>query len=46
MLDLLQSLEPRQEERDTILFNELEDIDEVLFFTKGVHEIGYELNGV
>lgn len=46
MMELLQSLEPRIEEKNVILFNELEEMNEVLFFTNGVHEIGYELNGV
>jgi len=46
MMDIMQALEPRMEEKNVILFNELEEINEVLFFINGVHEIGYELNGV
>ena len=45
MMDLLQALEPRVEAKNVILFDELEEVNEVLFFVNGVHEVGYELNG-
>ena len=46
MMDILQALEPRLEPKNVILFNELEEVNEVLFFITGTHEIGYELNGI
>ena len=46
MLDILKSLEPLRVPKDTILFNELEDINEVYFFIKGQCKIGYEINGI
>ena len=45
MLDILTSLEPRIEEAGITLFEELEEINEVIFFNKGLHEIGYDFNG-
>lgn len=45
MMSIMRSLEPRQEEAGEVLFKELEAVDEVLFFTKGTYEIGYEFNG-
>ena len=38
------NLEPRFEPANLILFNELEEIMAILFFTKGTFLIGYELN--
>ena len=44
MVDLLNSLEPRREYANVILFNELDDFTEIMFFNKGIIELGYELN--
>ena len=44
MIDMLQSLEPRREEKDTILLNELDEVAEVIFFMNGTYEIGFEIN--
>ena len=44
MTDILTSLEPRREENGTILYTELDDFVEVLFFNKGQVDIGFELN--
>lgn len=44
MVDVLSSLEPRVEEQNTILFDELEEISEVLFIHDGTYEIGFEIN--
>jgi len=44
MMELMYALEPIHTSANTILFNELEEVDEVLFYIKGIHEIGYELN--
>ena len=41
----MRALEPREEYAGEILFKELEDVNEVLFFNKGMYEIGYEFNG-
>jgi hypothetical protein len=35
MMDILRTLEPRQEDPNTYLFKELDDVNEVLFFNKG-----------
>jgi len=35
MMDIMRTLEPRQEDPNTYLFKELEDVNEVLFFNKG-----------
>ena len=44
MKGLLKSLEPRKEIADTIIFHELDDFTEVLFFNKGQVDIGFEIN--
>lgn len=44
MLQLLQYLEPRHEDAGTILFQELDEINEVIFIETGECDIGYEIN--
>ena len=44
MTQILASLEPRSEPKGAILFNELDEFTEVLFFKSGVINIGFELN--
>ena len=44
MVQILRSLEPRIEKKDKTIFEELDDINEVIFIEKGQVEIGYELN--
>mmetsp|Transcript_24293 Transcript_24293/g.37503 ORF Transcript_24293/g.37503 Transcript_24293/m.37503 type:complete len:165 (+) Transcript_24293:1639-2133(+) len=44
MMQVLSNLEPRQEKKDTILFSELAEFDEVIFFMKGSFDIGYSIN--
>jgi hypothetical protein len=46
MLDILTHLEPRQELPHTIILNELDEVNEVIFFTKGQVDIGFEINRV
>jgi len=46
MIDILQALEPRCENSNEILINELDEQNEVLFFNNGTYEIGYEINRV
>ena len=45
MMDLMQHLEPRFEQKNTILIDELDEVNEVLFFPEGQYEIGFEING-
>lgn len=44
MTNLLKSLEPRQEDAFTMLFEELDEIREVIFIEKGECDVGYEIN--
>jgi hypothetical protein len=44
MICCLTHLEPRFEGRGTILLDEMDEISEVLFITKGKIDIGYVLN--
>jgi hypothetical protein len=44
MLMTLQKLEPRSEKRKTILRDELEEPNEILFVYEGHVVIGYEIN--
>lgn len=44
MLSILQNLEPRREEKNVTLIRELDEFNEVLFFNKGVYEVGFEIN--
>jgi len=46
MFDLLLQLEPRQEQKGVVLFEENEEVSEVLFFSTGEVGVGYELNKV
>lgn len=43
-MEIMYALEPIHYKANSIIFNELEDINEIIFFVKGYHEIGYELN--
>lgn len=40
---VLQNLEPRFEEKDTILYRELEEITEIIFIESGIIDIGFEV---
>ena len=44
MLGLLQNFEPRLEYKGSIIFRELEEVQEVLFQEKGTIDIGFEVN--
>jgi len=44
MESLLNCLEPRREERYVVLFDELEEVNEVMFFEVGVVDVGFDLN--
>jgi CRP-like cAMP-binding protein len=41
---LLYSMEPRREERGEILFDELDEVNEVFFIERGQIDIGFEIN--
>lgn len=45
MLDLMQHMEPRSEEKDVTIFDELDEISEVVLFVRGKFDIGFEVNG-
>ena len=44
MMSIVRNLEPRIEKKDSTIFEELDDINEVVFIEEGQVEIGYELN--
>ena len=44
MLGILRNLECRREDRFVVLYNELDEMNEILFFEIGMFEIGYEIN--
>lgn len=44
MLQILTHLWPRFEHKGTVLFEELEEISEVIFLSKGLVDVGFEIN--
>ena len=46
MVELLKNLDPRKELAETILINELDDFNEVMFFNVGTVDIGFEINKI
>lgn len=40
----MQLLEPRREPKGTLLFNTLEEVNEIFFIEKGCVNIGFEVN--
>lgn len=46
MIDMCQTLEPRHEKRKTTLMDELDEISEIIFVTKGSVAVGYRVNNV
>ena len=44
MMEILTNLEPRMEKKGHILFEELEEVCEVIFVSNGWVDIGYEIN--
>lgn len=44
MREVLICLQPRKEEMNVVLFNELDEFTEILFFDKGVVDVGFEIN--
>ena len=45
MTDLLKNMEPRYVDPQTVIYKELDEITEVIFFTIAQFEIGFEVNG-
>ena len=44
MMQFLRDLDPWHVHSESIIFDELDDINEVIFIRKGIVEIGYEMN--
>ena len=44
MESLLNCLEPRREDRNVIIYDELDEVNEVIFFEEGVVDVGFDLN--
>ena len=44
MMGLLSVLEPRKEFANIIIYNELDEVNEVIFFNKGDYDVGFEIN--
>ena len=44
MIRVLMSLEPCKEESDTIIIEELDEFNDVRFYSTGIYEIGYSIN--
>lgn len=44
MLSILKNLEPIRYGAKKIIYNELDDVTELLFIEKGLYDIGYEVN--
>ena len=45
MLDLMTRLEPRFEEKGETIYEELDEVNEVIMFVRGSFDIGFEVNG-
>ena len=41
---LLYHLEPRREEKNIILLDELDEVNEAIFFEQGMVDVGFEIN--
>lgn len=46
MMEILSNLEPRFINRNKIIFTELEEIQEVIFVSKGKVDVGFEINRI
>lgn len=44
MIELFMQLEPRFEQKGSILYHELEEIQEILFIENGMLDVGFEIN--
>jgi hypothetical protein len=41
---LLNCLEPRREDKNVIIHEELDEVNEVIFFENGMMDVGFDLN--
>ena len=46
MIDMLSSLEPRREDGNVVIYDELDEVNEVIFINQGTYEIGFEMNRI
>ena len=46
MTNVLTKLEPRIEYKGTILYEELDEVNEALFISKGTVDVGFKINNV
>ena len=46
MIDMLSSLEPRREAANVVIYDELDEVNEVIFINQGTYEIGFEMNRI
>lgn len=46
MVHIIKNLEPFREDKHTVLYNELDEFNEILFVNKGKVVVGYEINKV
>jgi hypothetical protein len=44
MEELLNCLEPRREDKNVIIHDELDEVNEVIFFQNGSMDVGFDLN--
>ena len=44
MMQLLSMLEPRREDKNVNIYNELDEVNEVYFFNHGDYDVGFEIN--
>lgn len=44
-MEILQNLEPFREHAQTILFDELAEVNWVIYFDEGTFDVGFEFNG-
>ena len=44
MINLVRKLEPRYEEKGTIIYKTVEEVEEIFFIEKGSIDIGFEIN--
>ena len=46
MIDMLRNLEPRREAANVVIYDELDEVNEVIFINQGTYEIGFEMNRI
>ena len=46
MIEILKALEPRSIPENNLFYEELDEVNELLFIEKGKYDIGYEINKI